>query len=155
MRKLPLDEMATRMGPSIVRKPLSDALGTGDVAVNYYELDTGETLSYGLHAHAEQEEIFYVVAGTVTFETRDGTTTVGADELVRFGPGEYQHGHNDGGERARVLAIGAPRDPGETEVLRSCPDCDDRTPHEIELAEDGDHVRSVCTICGAVTARFD
>lgn len=78
MRKRDVSEMESRMGPASVIRPLTDALGLSDFAMNYYELEPGECFAYGFHAHEKQEEVFYVQAGTVTFETLEGDVEVGA-----------------------------------------------------------------------------
>jgi len=154
MRKRSLDEMDDRMGPADTTYPLTDALGLADCAVNYYELQPGDSFAYGLHAHADQEEVFYVQSGTVTFETPDGAVEASTGDIVRFGPGEYQRGVNRGDERVVALAIGAPQDAGETDVLRDCPDCDTSTSQDIRLADDRDAVVTVCETCGTETGRF-
>ena len=154
MRKRDVTEMDSRMGPASVIRPLTDALGLSDFAMNYYELEPGESFAYGFHAHEKQEEVFYVQAGTVTFETVEGDVEVGAGELIRFGPGEYQQGVNRGDERVVALAMGAPQDAGETEILRECEDCDERTPHRLELAEGKDAILTICEECGAETGRY-
>ncbi len=113
----------------IDRRPLTDPLGATDVAVNYYALDPGESFVGGLHAHLDQEEIFFVLDGTVTFEVTvdpaadTETVDVEANEVVRFEPGDYQQGRNESEGRAVVLAIGAPRDSTAGRVPRTCPDC--------------------------------
>ncbi len=168
MRKVRLDDLDSRMGPADRNVPLTDALGAADAALNYYELDEGDSFAYGLHSHENQEEVFHVLEGTVTFETLDvqqspddgaavdaDETEVSAGELVRFGPGEFQRGVNRGAERVRALAIGAPQDAGDTEVLRECEDCGETTTQKIELADDHSEIRAVCEACGAVTGRFD
>ncbi|MCG1004414.1 MULTISPECIES: cupin domain-containing protein [Halobacterium] len=167
MRHVRLDDLDSRMGPADRNVPLTDALGVADAALNYYELDAGDSFAYGLHSHQNQEEIFHVLEGTVTFETLDvqqagddaavdaDETEVSAGELVRFGPGEFQRGVNRGDERVRALAVGAPQDAGDTEILRECEDCGETTTQEIELADDHSEIRTVCEACGAVTARFD
>ena len=155
MRKVRLDDLESRMGPASVARPLTDALGTTGVALNYFELDPGESFAYGFHAHENQEEVFYVQEGTVTFRTAAEPVTVGAGELVRFGPGEYQRGRNRGDERVVALALGAPRDAGETEVLRRCEVCEEETPQELALADDRDAVVARCTICDEPTGRFE
>jgi uncharacterized cupin superfamily protein len=154
MRKRDVTEMDSRMGPASVIRPLTDALGLSDFAMNYYELEPGESFAYGFHAHEKQEEVFYVQAGTVTFETVEGDVEVGAGELIRFGPGEYQQGVNRGDERVVALAMGAPQDAGETEILRECEDCGERTPHRLELAEGKDAIVTICEQCGAETGRY-
>jgi uncharacterized cupin superfamily protein len=108
------------------RQSLSDALGTTDVAINRYRLAPGEGLPSGLHTHLDQEEAFVVIEGTLTFETLAEPVVVDAGEAVRFAPGEYQTGANDGDSPAVVLAIGAPRESEAVRVPLSCPDCDHR-----------------------------
>jgi len=154
MRKHSLDEMDDRMGPADETRPLTDALGLANLALNHYELSPGDSFAYGFHAHADQEEVFYVESGTVTFRTADGDVAVGPGELVRFAPGEYQRGVNEGEERVVALAIGAPQDAGETEVLRECADCETTTPQDIQLTDDHEAIVTVCEECGAETGRF-
>jgi mannose-6-phosphate isomerase-like protein (cupin superfamily) len=154
MRKCSLDDAETRMGPAAVKRPLTDPLGIENAALNYYELAPGDAFGFGYHRHADQEEVFYVQCGTVTFETEAGSVTVSADEAVRFGPGEWQVGRNEGEERVVALAMGAPRDAGETEMRRECPDCGERTPNRIEFAGDREALVTLCTDCGAETGRF-
>lgn len=143
------------MGPAAVVNPLTDALGLTDVAMNYYELDPGDSFAYGFHAHAEQEEVFYVTRGTVTFETETGDVEVSAGELVRFAPGEFQRGVNEGEEPVHALAVGAPQETGGNVVLRECPTCGDHTEQAIELTEAKDAVLARCEECGTETGRFD
>ena len=59
-------------------------------------------------------EPVYLLEGTATFQTEDGTVEVGADEAVRFAPWEYQEGKNESDDRVRALAMGAPKEMGET-----------------------------------------
>jgi len=155
MHRVRLAEMDDRMGPASVQRPLTDVLGLADVAINYYELAPGDSFAFGFHAHADQEEVFYIQAGTVTFRTSDDPVEVSAGELVRFGPGEYQRGTNEGEDRVVALAIGAPQDPGATEILRACSTCETETPHDIELADDQTAVIARCRECGSVTGRFE
>ena len=171
MKRQSLDEMESRMGPADVIRPLTDALGTADVALNYYELAPGDSFAYGYHAHDAQEEVFYVQEGTVTFTTAEGDVEVGAGELVRFGPGEYQRGVNrvseedseahqtesdgGGGERVVALAIGAPQEAGDTEIIRECGTCGEPTRQRIEMTDDRDAIVTLCEECDAETGRFD
>jgi mannose-6-phosphate isomerase-like protein (cupin superfamily) len=154
MRKVTLADLDSRMGPADVVRPLTDALGATDVALNYYELDPGESFAYGFHAHENQEEVFYVQQGTVTFRTADGDVTAAAGEVVRFGPGEYQRGVNRGEDRVVALALGAPQDAGETEILRECEDCGVETPQGLSLAAGKSAVVVTCEECGSETDRY-
>lgn len=154
MKKVALDELDSRMGPADVKRPLSGALDAADIAMNYYELDPGDSFGFGYHRHADQEEVFYVQAGTVTFETENGDVEVDDGELVRFGPGEWQCGTNRGEDRVVALAIGAPAEAGSTEMLRECADCGGRTENRIEMTEDRDALVTICEQCEAETGRF-
>lgn len=142
------------LSPASKLRVLADALDLSNLAVNYFELAPEEALSYTLHAHTDQEEVFYVRSGVVTFETETGSTAVEADEVIRFAPGEYKKGVNRGDSRAVVLAIGAPADPGETIRLRNCPTCGERTEHRLEEVGDNEAMRAVCLECGVETGRW-
>jgi uncharacterized cupin superfamily protein len=141
-------------------KPLGRLLDTTDLAVNYYEVDPGASLAPFYHAHADQEEVFYVLAGELTFAVgdRDGPTeevVVAADETVRFAPGEFQRGRNDGNGTVRVLALGAPKNSTDTTRLRDCPDCGPLVEHDLRLASEEDALLCVCRSCDGLTARIE
>lgn len=155
MERLPIDEVESRLGPAAVRRILGPALETTDVAINYYELDQGDSFGFGYHRHEGQEELFYVQEGTVTFETETGEVRAGPDEVVRFEPGEWQLGTNEDDQRVVALAIGAPKDAGETEMVRECPECGQRTHQSVDWAEDGEALVTLCVDCGAQTERFE
>ncbi|WP_290815507.1 cupin domain-containing protein [Halovivax sp.] len=154
MEKVRVEDLENRMGPADVKRPLSRALGTEHVAVNYYELDPGESFAFGYHSHEAQEELFVVREGTVTFETAEGDVAVGAGEAIRFEPGESQRGVNAGDERVVALAIGAPKDPGELSLLRECVQCGTRTPASVSLTEDRKAIVTTCLECGMETGRY-
>ncbi|QPV61366.1 cupin domain-containing protein [Halosimplex litoreum] len=148
------EDVERRMGPAADKRALAAALGTAELALNYYELDPGDSFGFGYHRHPDQEEVFYVIEGTATFETEDGDVAVSAGEAVRFAPGEWQLGRNAGDERVVALAMGAPKDAGRTEMLRECPDCGGRTEGTVEMADDREALVTRCTDCGAETGRF-
>lgn len=154
MERVRLDDVDDWLGPAAVKRSLSRALGTTDVALNYYELAPGDSFAFGNHRHDDQEEVFVVEAGTVTFETEGGSIEVAAGEVVRFAPGEYQRGVNEGEDRVRALALGAPKDTGTSEILRSCPSCGERTSQTIEMTDDRDALVTRCEVCGGLTGRF-
>jgi uncharacterized cupin superfamily protein len=154
MERVVADEVDSWLSPAAEKRPLGEALGAEEMAVNYYELDEGDSFGFGYHRHPGQEEVFYVMAGTATFETEDGDIEVGAGEAIRFAPGEWQRGTNRGGERVRALALGAPADSGDADIRRDCPDCGERTPASVERAPDGEGLVTVCGDCGAETGRF-
>lgn len=154
MEKVRIEDVDGWMGPAAEKKPVSRALGTEHVAIIYYELDTDESMAFGYHRHEKQEEVFYVQEGTVTFETDEGDVAVGPGELARFAPGEWQRGTNRSAERATVLAVGAPRDGGETTILRECPECGEQTPQEITRGPEANALVTRCVECRAETGRF-
>ncbi len=154
METVDVEALDDWMGPADVKRPLGRALGLEHAALNYYELAPGESFAFGYHRHADQEEVFVVQRGTATFETEDGPVEVGGGEAVRFAPGEWQRGVNEGDERVVALALGAPADSGETEILRDCGDCGERTAQSVEPVDDGAALVTVCEDCGAETGRF-
>ncbi|MFC4439466.1 MULTISPECIES: cupin domain-containing protein [Natrialbaceae] len=136
------------------RRVLSDALNTAHLAVTRYALEPGERFSGSVHAHADQEEVFVVLEGEATFETRAGEVAVEEDEVIRFAPGEFQSGRNAADETLVALALGAPRETDDIRIDRipvlddrnvSCPECERDS---MRIPTDG---RSglVCQVCDA------
>lgn len=171
MERVPVDDLDPRLpGPGVERRGLSGPLGTTRVAVNHYRVAPGEELPGGLHAHADQEELFYVLEGKATFETYEpgggpeaasgsaasseprggpgrtgGEITVAAGEAIRFAPGEFQSGRNDAESDLVVLAVGAPRDSEDVRLPVGCPECG----HDGMCMDAGDGVELACPDCGA------
>lgn len=145
--EIPEGMMADSIGS--VRK-LSEPLGTADVAINYYELEPGESFTASSHCHSNQEEVFYVESGTVTFETEDGELTVEAGELLRVPPETFQLGTNRGDDTVTAVALGAPRDYDEGgQWMLDCEECGEYTGHASERLENGNEVYR-CAECGTV-----
>jgi len=155
MKRVTPEDTERRMGPAADKRALAAALDTEELALNYYELDPGDSFGFGYHRHPGQEEVFYVIEGTATFETEDGDIAVSAGEAIRFAPGEWQLGRNAGDERVVALAMGAPKAAPQTEMLRECPECGGRTEGTVEMADDREALVTRCTDCGAETGRFD
>jgi mannose-6-phosphate isomerase-like protein (cupin superfamily) len=152
MEHVSADEVEPQaMGGDVDRRGLAEPLGATDVAINRYVLEPGEAFSGGLHAHLDQEELFYVVEGTATFEYRadpageSETVTVGPAEAVRFAPGDYQQGRNESDGRVVALAIGAPKDTTEGRVAQPCPACGHPA---LALARGEDGIVLECPECG-------
>jgi len=154
MRTVTIDEVDNSIQPAAVMRQLTEPLGLTDVAINFYELEPGDSLAFAYHDHEIQEEIFYVQEGTVTFETESGPVEVGAGEIVRFGREEFQRGWNREDDRAIVLALGAPLEYGRQHKLRYCPSCDAETDNELARADDEDAVVARCKDCGTETGRW-
>jgi len=153
MERTRLEDVPNWMSPADSKRSLSNALGAEHVAVNHYELAPGEAFGFGYHRHADQEELFYIIEGEATFETEDGDVTVGAGEAIRFAPGEWQWGRNEGDERVIALAIGAPADAGETEISRECQECGRRREVRIEPTDDREALVAICEACGTEVVR--
>jgi mannose-6-phosphate isomerase-like protein (cupin superfamily) len=150
-----IENINSWMGPATGKRSLSKALGAEHVSLNQYILEPGESFAFGYHRHAEQEEIFYMIEGTATFETESGDVAVGAGEAVRFEPGEWQQGRNTGDKPAVAIAIGAPQEAGETTILRECETCGSRTKQEIKPTDDQAALVTLCLECGVETGRFE
>ena len=155
MDKVRIEDIDGQIDSATVKRPLTDALNVADVALNYYELAPGDSFAYGYHLHENQEEIFVIQEGQVTFETEGGEIIAAAGEVIRFAPGEYQQGINKDDERVVAVAIGAPQETGESEILRQCDACGERTSNTVERAEDGHAKITRCLGCGNETGRFN
>jgi len=89
----------------------SDALGTQQVSFSWRRMapDTGGRGSYG-HRHPGQEEIYFVVAGTVTFKVGDEVFEAGPQTAVRLTGEQFYSVHNDSDEDAELVLMST-RDP--------------------------------------------
>jgi uncharacterized cupin superfamily protein len=136
------------------RRELTSRLGTTDLAINYFNLKPGEAFSGGLHAHMDQEEVFYVIKGTATFEIKNdaaedsGFVEVGPAEAIRFSRGEYQQGRNTSDSRVVALALGAPKDSVEGRVPVTCPDCEE-SEYQVTIMEEG-RLMLQCPECNVI-----
>jgi quercetin dioxygenase-like cupin family protein len=173
MERVTVDEIEAEphpMGVNRERRVVTDALGAEEMTAVHYELEPGEQFSGGLHTHHDQEEVFYVLEGTATFEhreprsgsdrsngehsdPRDGTdgetVDVAAGEVIRFEPGEFQCGRNESDDRVVGLALAAPGSQHDWEALESfapCVECGEVTSHGVE-EPDGSFV-IYCNECG-------
>ena len=150
-----VDVVANPMGVHEIRRPVSRALGTEHVAMNYFELSPGEAFAGGLHTHEDHEEVFYVLSGTATFEVgrERERVDVAAGELIRFAPGEFQSGfvREDADEAVTAWAFGAPGARHDWDAIRSiatCRECETERVHDAALTDEG-RFRFTCRNCGA------
>ncbi len=154
MERVGVDDLDDSVQAAAVMRHLTEPLGLTDFAMNYYELEPGDSFAFAYHNHEVQEEVFYVIEGTATFDTDAGPVEVGPDEAIRFDRGEFQRGWNRGDERVVALALGAPLDYGEQVKLRYCPECDAETDNELDRADDEEAVVAYCKACGTETGRW-
>jgi mannose-6-phosphate isomerase-like protein (cupin superfamily) len=82
----------------------SDELGTEQVSFSWRRMppDTGGRGSYG-HRHPGQEEVYFVVSGTVTFKVGDDVFEAGPQTAVRMSGEEFYSVHNDTEAEAQLL----------------------------------------------------
>lgn len=124
----------------------------------YNELAPGDAFSGALHTHYDQEEVFYIIEGTATFEVgkRREKVDVGAGELIRFAPGDFQRGYNDSDDRVVGIILSAPgveHDWAEEALFFECRDCGKETVHDIEPVDAGSwqtdtiELRMICREC--------
>lgn len=145
MEKVPIEDVEHVPHPAGitgVRRPMSRALAATEVAIIHLVLEPGDAFSGGLHAHTDQEEVFVILEGTATFAVGRARQmiSVSAGEAIRFPPGEFQHGYNDGEEEVVALAIGAPgaeHNWAETDVIVECRTCGEETVHGLAPIDDG------------------
>lgn len=154
MEKIRINEVDNSVQPAAVMRQLTGPLGATDFAINYYELEPGDSFAFAYHNHELQEEVFYVQSGTATFETEDGLVTVEAGEILRFDRGEFQRGWNRSDDRVQALALGAPLEYGEQRQLRHCPVCEAETECRLERTDDDTAVVAYCERCGAETGTW-
>lgn len=139
-----IESAMTDLAAGVGYRSMQDSLEVTDVSINRFHLESGATLPWGIHAHYDQEEVFLVTDGVLTFETLEGETSVAAGEAIRFASGDYQMGRNDSPESVSYFAIGAPPDSTDVRVPLSCHECNGE-----ELRLDSGQENLVCPECGA------
>ena len=93
----------------------TDAAGCEQVSFSWRSMppDTGGRGSYG-HRHPGQEEIYFVLEGTVTFKVGDEVFEVGPKTAVRLTGHEPYSIHNDTDSDAELVLISTKRDDAAT-----------------------------------------
>ena len=76
---------------------------------------TGGRGSYG-HRHPGQEEVYFVIAGTVTFKVDEDVFKAGPQTAIRIGGAAFRSVHNDTGEEAQLLIFSPRIDEPPTEL---------------------------------------
>jgi len=80
------------------------ALDCGEVAFTWRLMppETRGKGSYG-HRHKAQEEVYFVIQGTVQFKVDDDEFEAGPHTAVRISTDAYRSVHNDGPEEAELI----------------------------------------------------
>ena len=76
---------------------------------------TGGRGSYG-HRHPGQEEVYFVISGTVTFKIDDDVFEAGPQTAVRVGGSAFRPVHNDTDAEAELLIFSPRLDEPPTEM---------------------------------------
>jgi uncharacterized cupin superfamily protein len=102
-REQALDFMADYPGYGEMRW-YADALGAEQVSFSWRRMPpgTGGRGSYG-HSHPGQEEIYFVISGTVTFKIGDDVFEAGPQTAVRVGGDAFRSVHNDTAADAELI----------------------------------------------------
>jgi mannose-6-phosphate isomerase-like protein (cupin superfamily) len=102
-REQALDFMADYEGFGEMRW-YADVLGTEEVSFSWRRMPpgTGGRGSYG-HRHPGQEEIYFVVSGTVTFKVGDDVFEAGPQTAVRVSGDAFRSVHNDTEAEAELM----------------------------------------------------
>ena len=85
-----------------------DALATEQVSFSWRRMPpaTGGRGSYG-HRHPGQEEVYFVISGTVTFKVGDDIFEAGPQTAVRMTGEDFYSVHNDTDAEAELLIFSA------------------------------------------------
>lgn len=93
------------------RRSISDAAGLENLGLHEFHVAPGEMIPLAMHYHDEQEEVLYVVEGTISVETPADQYVVPAGDAFVAEPESAHRAYvpEDADGEARVLAIGAPK----------------------------------------------
>src|SRR3954451_7898782 len=85
---------------------LTEHLGNAQVAFTHRVMppQSGGKGSYG-HRHKTQEEIYYVISGTLQFKLEDEVVDVSAETAVRVAPGVVRSIWNEGPQDAQLIIV--------------------------------------------------
>ncbi|WP_254864072.1 cupin domain-containing protein [Halovivax gelatinilyticus] len=87
---------------------LKDTLDAAHLGLTIFELEPGQAGKPHDETDSGQEEIYYVVEGTVDVELADETVRLHREEAIRLDPDERRQIENAGDDRATFVLIGAP-----------------------------------------------
>jgi mannose-6-phosphate isomerase-like protein (cupin superfamily) len=115
-REQATDYMADYPGYGEMRS-YTDALGSEQVAITWRRMPpgTGGRGSYG-HRHRTQEEIYFVISGTVTFKVGGDVFEAGPGTAVRVAPQALRSVHNDTDSEADLAICSVRLTDGADEV---------------------------------------
>lgn len=147
-----VDALPDAPAPSRHKKEVDEAVGATEFGFNVYIAEPGERLPWGYHYHPDHEELFYVVAGRLVLDTPGEKIVVEEGEAVFVPAGAKNRARVVGDERARVIAVGAPKDADSAVIEDECPACGAPTGRTAEA--DGDAYILACSACGEPVDRI-
>jgi uncharacterized cupin superfamily protein len=94
----------------------SEAVGAEQVSFSWRVMlpGTGGRGSYG-HRHPGQEEVYFVISGTLTFKVGDDVFEAGSQTAVRMTGDDFYSVHNDTADDAELLIFSTRLDDPATE----------------------------------------
>lgn len=116
--------------------PLRRQLGVTSFGVN--EIVLGPGRRGRIHRHSEQEEVYLVLAGTLSILVEGEEETLERGELIRVAPELRRQLVNRGPEELRLLALGAAGEHTgrDGEAFASWDEDEGAPPQEVPLPED-------------------
>jgi len=115
---------------------LRDPLGVNTFGINLIRLKPGQRGR--IHRHREQEEVYVVLAGTLTVYVEDDPTEVGSGQVAHLAPNERRQLVNHGSEPVALLALGGSGEHTgrDGEAFESWDETEGRPPQEVPLPAD-------------------
>ena len=114
-----VEDQAPRFGyaPHLQARFARKALSLENSGITHFTVQPGFRVPFG-HHHADQEEVYVVVAGSARIKLGDEIVDLGAWDAVRVPP-DVTRGMEGGPEGAEILAFGAPsKENGDAEMVR-------------------------------------
>jgi quercetin dioxygenase-like cupin family protein len=103
-----VDDMAPKFGyaPHLQSRFAREALELRNQGLSLFTVEPGFRIPFG-HRHAEQEEVYVILSGSVRLKVEDEVLELGAWDAIRLAPA-LARGLEAGADGAEVLAVGAP-----------------------------------------------
>ena len=128
----------TALDPDVGERfvPLRRLLGVTSFGINQIVLEPRQRGR--IHRHQRQEEVYLVIAGTLTLSVEGEEQDVQRGELVRVGPAVRRQLVNRGPERVVMVALGGDGEHvgRDGEAFTDWSDTQGATPQEIPLPDD-------------------
>jgi mannose-6-phosphate isomerase-like protein (cupin superfamily) len=116
--------------------PLRRELGVSSFGINQIVLQPGQRMR--IHRHANQEEVYVVLAGTLTLVVEGEAAEHGPDQLIRVAPDVRRQLVNRGAEPLILLALGgaAEHQSRDAEAFTAWDQSTGASPQEVPLPPD-------------------